>query len=43
MVAAFGADATHKVGPLIAKFQEAVAAAGGVEALANQVIMMLAS
>lgn len=37
MVAAFGADATAKLGPLIAKWEEAVSAAGGVEALANQV------
>lgn len=37
MVAAFGADATAKLGPLIAKWDQAVSAAGGVEALANKV------
>lgn len=36
LVAAFGADATAKLGPLIEKFDSAVKAAGGVEALAAQ-------
>lgn len=36
LVAAFGADATAKLAPLIAKFDEAVQAAGGVDALAAQ-------
>lgn len=36
LVAAFGADATAKLGPLIEKFDSAVQAAGGVEALAAQ-------
>lgn len=36
LVAAFGADATAKLGPLIEKFDGAVKAAGGVEALASQ-------
>lgn len=35
-MAAFGADATAKLAPLIQKFDEAVNAAGGVEALAAQ-------
>jgi hypothetical protein len=35
-VAAFGADATAKLAPLIQKFDDAVKAAGGVEALAAQ-------
>lgn len=36
LVAAFGADATAKLAPLIQKFDDAVNAAGGVEALAAQ-------
>jgi hypothetical protein len=36
LVAAFGADATAKLAPLIQKFDDAVKAAGGVEALAAQ-------
>jgi hypothetical protein len=37
MVAAFGNDASAKLGPLIQKFQGALSAAGGAEALAAQV------
>jgi hypothetical protein len=37
MVAAFGNDASAKLGPLIEKFQGALSAAGGAEALAAQV------
>lgn len=37
MVAAFGEDASAKFGPLISKFEEALSAAGGVDALASQV------
>jgi hypothetical protein len=36
LVAAFGADATAKLAPLIEKFDSAVQAAGGVDALAAQ-------
>lgn len=36
MVAAFGSDASAKLGPLIQKFQGALDAAGGAEALAAQ-------
>jgi hypothetical protein len=37
MVAAFGNDASAKLGPLIQQFQGALSAAGGAEALAAQV------
>ena len=40
LVAAFGADATAKLGPLLQKWDDAVSAAGGVEALANKVTLV---